>query len=240
MGFFDGIVEGVGDFFSGVGDVVEDVADFAIDAAPAIGSFIGGPIGGAIGSGVKMFMGQDANRQNVRNAWDMAYFNQANSRQAMEFAANQAQIDRDWQERMSNTSYSRAVADLRNSGLNPMLAYARGGASTPSGASAAGTSASGVMSSVSNPAENIYAPMSAAAQIASTMKQVDVMDSQESLNRRLGEKASMEAITEANRNYNVIADSDLKKANTEVATKMARKVAADTEVSAASASQIRS
>lgn len=41
-----------------------------------------------------------------------------------------------FQREMSNTSYQRAVKDMEAAGLNPMLAYSQGGATTPGGAMA--------------------------------------------------------------------------------------------------------
>lgn len=63
---------------------------------------------------------------------------QAFAREQMKFNAEQAAIDREWQEKMSNTAHQREVKDLIAAGLNPILSTGGSGASTPSGASAVG------------------------------------------------------------------------------------------------------
>lgn len=74
---------------------------------PTLGASIGGMVGGAIG--------------------------QANTNAAN---AEQAEINRQFQAQQSATSYQRAVKDMAAAGLNPMLAYSQGGASTPAGSTA--------------------------------------------------------------------------------------------------------
>ena len=51
-------------------------------------------------------------------------------------SAEQAQKNRDFQLMMSSTAYQRGTADMKAAGLNPMLAYSQGGASTAGGATA--------------------------------------------------------------------------------------------------------
>lgn len=71
-------------------------------------------LGSAVGGALTYAGAREANRTNLKIA-----------REQMDF-----------QERMSSTAYQRAMQDMRQAGLNPILAYNQGGASSPLGASA--------------------------------------------------------------------------------------------------------
>lgn len=70
---------------------------------------------------------------NTLQAIMQGVYNHIENSVAMNYNSAEALANREWQEHMSSTAYQRAVEDMRKAGLNPILAFANGGASTPGG-----------------------------------------------------------------------------------------------------------
>lgn len=135
------------------------------------------------GGAANYFGAQSVNSANQRmSAGQMAYQwgvdqwqaakNVDMMREANANSAYQAALARDWTKELSNTSYQRGMADMKAAGLNPILAYAQGGATAPA-ASAASTAQASVSPHGApgyTPAVNALGPaVSSATQTASAL-----------------------------------------------------------------------
>jgi len=144
---------------------MNEFSDVVLAIAPLIGAALVGAAGSLAG-GLIGSAGQSS--ANAANA--------AIAREQMEF-----------QERMSNTAHQREVKDLREAGLNPILAAGGTGASAPSGASIA----------MQNPNTDLAKGISAASHSAIEYQQnkraLDLLDAQVVKTKNESNRASAEA-----------------------------------------------
>jgi len=135
-------------------------------------------------------------------------------------SANRANIAQskeqmDFQREMSNTSYQRGVADMRKAGLNPMLAYTQGGASTPSGTKA----------DIGNVTKAGIEAASSAAQLSNVQSQTELNETNAA--KSLAEAEKIRAETDFTKG----ARTDLTKEQTNKIGYENAKILADTQLS---------
>lgn len=157
-----------------------------------------------IASGYAGYKGQqDTNSTNLKIAKMRMDFEDEQALRAMKFSARQAHKSRKMTRHMSNTAFRRSMRDMRKAGLNPILAYQQGGASTATGQMGQGFTGNSAGATMEN---EIEPAISTAMSVARTKQELSNLRKAEKLLEAQEEKAKAET-------GNVNADTKLKTYN---------------------------
>ncbi|QGH73506.1 MAG: putative minor capsid protein [Microviridae sp. ctOsc38] len=168
--------------------------------------------GATMGAAALQYQGvQATNAANIQMAADANRLEKQLQLRGQKFNAAQALMQRQFEERLSNTAYQRGTADMRAAGINPMVAFMKGGASTPGGASASSPGASAHKATVENA---MGAAVGTAVQVRGLLKDLEAKTAGISLDRAATKAKEAEA--EYNSNSAALAATNLKKAQAEL------------------------
>lgn len=123
----------------------------------------------------------------------------------------EAEKARNWSEQMSNTSYQRAVKDMKAAGINPMLAVSQGGAGTPSASSgSSGSTGSGAQARIEplKMGEAIKTAIYSSMDYKRLSKDLEQKDSEIALTKQAIDTKKTESILNSNSAKKVAIEAD--------------------------------
>lgn len=165
--------------------------------------------GASVIGGLMSSEGQDdVNATNLQIAANNSAFNAEQARINREFQDTQALRQMTFQETQREDQYQTAVADMKAAGLNPMLAYAQGGAKPTSGAMAGGSQATSAQNAVmGNRALAGLQGAASAAQITNIQADTEKKDAETDLTR--AQIPESQARTEYTKALKKLSDNEL-------------------------------
>jgi len=204
MSFLNSIVSGIGDIVTGNwDDLLGDVGDIFDDGADLAGKI--GPTAVSAYAADKAYQGQNEANQAMQSMFNQNIGWQGQSQQnAFGHDREMATAQMAFQDYQSKTQYQRAMTDLGQAGLNPVLAAAHGGNAALSGSAPTSSGMGGSsIPSIGNKAAAGLSGAASAASIANMAAQNDLLKSQ-------ARNVDAQTATELNRPENVRQDTRYK------------------------------